>query len=342
VTTGAARFRPWDEAWQQALYGRHGFYARASGAPAQHFRTGVHAASPLLAGALVALARSCHLRRVVDVGSGSGELLNAMADVDGDLDLVGVDVRARPSALAPSVTWVRTRGGPTLPDVPLADALVVAHEWLDDVPCPVVEVAGDGGWRQVLVTRDGEERLGDPAPPDQQAWLDEWWASGGPGSRAEVGLPRDDVWAQLVASAPNSVLVAVDYGHDAASRPRSGTLVGYRDGRAVLPVPDGTCDVTAHVALDSVGRAGEAAGAVATLRTTQRSALASLGVTVERPDPSSARTDPAAYLASLQRCGEAAELLDPAGLGSFGWLLQSRGPALPEVGLDSARAGSPG
>ena len=48
--------------------------------------------------------------------------------------------------------------------------------------------------------------------------------------------------------------------------------------------------------------------------------------TAERPDPSSARDDPAAYLARLALAGQAAELLDPAGLGGFGWLLQSRGP----------------
>jgi SAM-dependent MidA family methyltransferase len=122
------------------------------------------------------------------------------------------------------------------------------------------------------------------------------------------------------------VLVAVDYQHERADRPPAGSLVGYRAGRVVPALPDGTCDVTAHVALDAVARAGEAAGAARTLVPRLRYVIRRLGVTAGRPDPSSARDDPAAYLARLALAGQAAELLDPAGLGGFGWLLQSRGP----------------
>jgi SAM-dependent MidA family methyltransferase len=324
-------FLPWDVAWHDALYGEGGFYRRPPG-PAGHFRTSVHVSS-LLAEALVRLARSCGLTRVVDIGSGRGELLAALSDVDAHLELVGVDVTGRPPLLVERARWLTSPGGGALPDesAPLRDALVVAHEWLDDVPCPVVQVADDGGWRQVEVTRDGRERLGGEASPRQLEWLARWWPPGDAGARAEVGLPRDEAWAQLVSRSPGSVLVAVDYAHDRATRPQAGTLAGYRDGRMVPPVPDGTCDVTAHVALDSVARAGEAAGAVSSVLTTQRSALRALGVTAERPDPSSARHDPARYLAALQRAGEAAELIDPAGLGGFRWLLQSRGPGLTEL-----------
>ena len=46
--------------------------------------------------------------------------------------------------------------------------------------------------------------------------------------------------------------LAVDYGHVAADRPGGGTLTGYADGGQVAPVPDGSCDLTAHVAMDSL------------------------------------------------------------------------------------------
>jgi hypothetical protein len=46
-----------------------------------------------------------------------------------------------------------------------------------------------------------------------------------------------------------------------------------------------------------------------------------------------ADADPRGYLALLQQAGEAAELLDPRGLGAFGWLVQS-------VGIDDPLTGS--
>lgn len=309
--------RPWHEAWHDALYGPAGFYR--SSAPAEHFRTSVHA-SPLLAAALARLARQCGLSRVIDVGSGRGELLIAMADVDPGLELVGVDVVARPAALPASAGWVVSPGGAELPAFDATDALVLAHEWLDDVPCPVLEVDEDGRLRVVEVALDGSERLGGDPTSAELDWARRWWPADTPGARVEVGLPREQAWAELVRRAHGSVLVAVDYEHRRSARPGAGTLVGYRDGRRVAAVPDAGCDLTAHVALDALG--------VGVL-TTQREALRALGVDAARPPLSLATSDPPSYLAALSRCGEAAELLDPDGLGGFGWLVCSRGPVLP-------------
>jgi SAM-dependent MidA family methyltransferase len=263
----------------------------------------------------------------------------------------------RPLGAPERAGWLRAPGGAGLPPPELlapagAGALVVAHEWLDVVPCPVVEVDGAGVPRVVEVdVVDGTERPGralgtvessagaaegaaDAASAAAAAdldWLRRWWPLAGspPGTRAEVGRPRDEAWAALVRAASGAVLVAVDYAHAAGARPASGTLAGYRDGRACPPVPDGSCDVTASVALDAVAAAGAAAGAVATTLTTQRAALLALGVPAGRPDPARAVADPRGYLTALQVAGSAAELIDPGGLGSFGWLLQSTGPALP-------------
>jgi SAM-dependent MidA family methyltransferase len=202
-----------------------------------------------------------------------------------------------------------------VPRVP--DALVVAWELLDVVPCPVLEVDADGVPRVVVVDAAGRERTGPPAVAADLAWCAAWWPPEGleEGDRIEVGRTRDTTWASLVAAvaiAGGGLLLAVDYGHDRGSRPAPGSLSGFRAGRAVPPRPDGSTDVTAHVALDAVAAAGEAAGATATLLTRQDAALEALGTT-------------------------SAELLDPGSLGGFGWLVQAVDRPLPASVATAAR-----
>ncbi|MFF3451355.1 SAM-dependent methyltransferase [Streptomyces sp. NPDC002667] len=148
------------------------------------------------------------------------------------------------------------------------------------------------------------------------------------GARAEIGLPRDLAWASAVSALDRGLAVAVDYAHLAAGRPPFGTLTGFREGRETAPVPDGSCDITAHVALDACALPG---GRVVT----QRAALRALGVSGARPPLSLASTDPAAYVRALAGAGQAAELTAPGGLGDFGWLLQPVGlPALADLLVD--------
>jgi SAM-dependent MidA family methyltransferase len=320
VGTAGRALLTWQEATSRALYGEGGFYRR-TGAPAAHFRTSVHA-SPSFADAVVALARSVGADTVTDVGAGGGELLQHIHRAAGDLRLVGVEVADRPAALAGAVEWRHE-----LPE--MLSGLVVANEWLDDVPVDVAVLTPDGPRLLVVDPVTGEEEVGPPVPPVDAAWLDRWWPLTVVGRRAEIGRPRDEAWASVVGRLEVGVAFAVDYGHERASRPPQGTLAGYRAGRLVRPVPDGSCDITAHVALDACAAAGQA-HATATLVTTQRSALDALGVSAERPGHALARRDPGAYLAALARAGEAAELRDPSGLGGFGWLVQTVGAALPE------------
>jgi SAM-dependent MidA family methyltransferase len=322
----------WRDATERALYGERGFFRTHT--PSQHFRTSVHA-SPVFAEAVRRLARDAALTTVVDVGAGGGELLAALHAHDPSLDLIGVDLAERPPALPDDVGWQH--------EVPTtAGTLLIANEWLDDVPVDVVELADDG-WRLVLVDPGtGAERLGPPPADDDADWLAAWWPAedaGEAGARAEVGRPRDEAWAAAVGRLSDGLAVAIDYAHDRTSRPPAGSLTGYRDGRQVPPVPDGSCDVTSHVALDACAAAGIAAGATKTLLTTQRTALAALGVRRDAPPYELSRTNPAGYLRALSRAGEAAELTDPGGLGGFGWLLQARG--LRRVPLDAARPPTP-
>ena len=139
------------------------------------------------------------------------------------------------------------------------------------------------------------------------------------GTRAEIGLDRDAAWRSAVDLLDRGAAVAIDYSHTAADRPRFGTLTGYRDGHQVPPVPDGSCDITAHVALDACAAA--LGPDVETVLTTQRDVLRGLGISGARPDLALASSDPLGYLRALSRASAAAELTDPAGLGGFGWLL---------------------
>jgi SAM-dependent MidA family methyltransferase len=331
-------FLPWSQAWQAALYGPDGFYRRS--APAQHFRTSVHVGGPF-GQAVGELAERCAANRVVDLGAGRGELLESLRHSRPTLPLVGVDVVGRPPGLDPAVAWLTSPGGAGLPEGLgrwLDGALLVAHEWLDDVPAAVVERDPTGRWRYVEVdTGTGAERLADPADDADLAWLDRWWPTPdqAPGRRAEVGVSRDDAWADLITAAGGAdlTLLAVDYGHSVDHRPAGGSLTGYRRGRAAPPRPDGSGDITAHVALDSVAAAGRAAGATRSVLTNQRAALRALGVDGRRPPhpagPTSTSPSPShspmVYLAALAAAGQAAELLDPGGLGGLQWLVQGVG-----------------
>jgi SAM-dependent MidA family methyltransferase len=357
---GTTALAPWDAAWDAALFGEHGFYARPEG-PAGHFRTASHAAADVLAGAVARLAALAGCDTVLDVGAGRGELLAALArraagddarEADGGqqgnaLRLHGVDVVPRPAALPAGAGWTRARlrpGEPVPPGVVDAlagsrGALVLAWELLDTVPCPVVGTGDDGRLHAVLVDPvSGREARGGQPSADDLAWCSRWWPLGeAPGRRAEVGRERDALWAALVratAAAPaGAVLLAVDYGHVRGERPEDGGLAGYRSGRAVPPVPDGTCDVTAHVAIDAVAAAGEAAGASGTRLVRQRPALQALGVTGR------VRLGPPATVPGLVRASLEAELLDPGGLGGFWWLLQAAGRAVPDLRPAPATAG---
>ncbi|MDG4861230.1 SAM-dependent methyltransferase [Streptomyces sp. T-3] len=332
-------WRGWREAAAHALYGPGGFYLRPEG-PAGHFRTSVHA-SRLYAAAVArllvrvdeALGRPPELA-FVDVGAGRGELsagvLAALpAEVAARARAHAVELAARPEGLDdPRIEWTA--------EVPVGlTGLLFANEWLDNVPLDVVEADEDGTARLVLVREDGTESLGDEPGEADAAWLRRWWPftafpEGGPGLRAEIGRPRDEAWAKAVGSLERGLAVAVDYAHARVARPPFGTLTGFREGKECRPVPDGSCDITAHVALDACA---QAAGGTYRL-ITQREALNALGVSGGRPPLALASSDPAAYVRALAGAGEAAELTAKGGLGDFGWLLQPVDVRLEDLLVD--------
>jgi SAM-dependent MidA family methyltransferase len=302
---------PWREAWERALYGPAGFWLRE--APRDHFRTSV-TASPLLAGAVRRLAGRVDeaLGRpdpfdVVDLGAGRAELLLALPDVPARWRLTAVERAPDPGV---GVLWRHA--------VPPVTGLLLAHELLDSVPLDVVR---DG--RLVVVDEAGSEAAGPDATAEALDWVARWWPAPG---RAEVGRSRDRTWAAAVAAVGRGLAVAVDYGHDRATR--RPTLTGYRAGRQVPPVPDGSCDLTAHVALDS------AAAATGSRLLRQREVLQDLGVSGAVPPWCG---DAAAYAAALQQASQARSLLDPAGPGGFGWLVRAVGVPDPLAAVAGPR-----
>jgi SAM-dependent MidA family methyltransferase len=298
-------------AMTEALYGADGFFRRSR--PSAHFRTSA-LASPLFAQAIATL-----LGRVdealghpdpfdlVDVGAGRGELLTlVLAELPFAHRVrgVAVEIARTPDDADPRIAWT----GELPRDVTGA---LIATEWLDNVPVDVAEVDDAGVARYV-----GD---GSPLEPADAAWLERWWPLTGapPGARAEIGWPRDEAWTAAVRSVRKGIALTVDYGHHADTRPLFGTLAGFRDGREVEPVPDGSCDLTAAVAFDAIRGALD----VQHLEMPQRTALTALGITAERPPLALASTDPAGYVRALARTGEAAELTDPNGLGAHLWLI---------------------
>ncbi|MFJ4617274.1 SAM-dependent methyltransferase [Streptomyces sp. NPDC088812] len=261
--TDPGGWRGWRAATQAALYGPDGFYLRPEG-PAGHFRTSVHA-SPLFAGAVArllcrvdgALGRPATLD-FVDMAAGRGELVTGVlaalpADVAARTRAYAVEVAARPAGLADRIAWLAE-------PPPQATGLLFANEWLDNVPVEVAETDPVGVARLVLVRDDGSERLGEPVSGADAEWLARWWPlPGEEGLRAEIGRPRDTAWASAVSCLVRGLAVAVDYAHTVDTRPAYGTLTGFREGRETTPVPDGSCDITAHVALDACADAGAAA-----------------------------------------------------------------------------------
>ncbi|KUL28419.1 SAM-dependent methyltransferase [Actinoplanes awajinensis] len=332
----------WRLAMQSALYGTDGFFVRPQSGPADHFRTSVHA-SPLFAGALLRVVERVDAALghpatfdLVDVGAGRGELLSALcallpAELAARVRPVAVEKAPRPDGLNPAIRW--------RPDVPqVVTGLLLATEWLDNVPLDVVETDEQGRLRKVLVDRHtGAETLGGPADPAELFWASRWWpgeigaaqgelgtareaAGAGRDDRApgriEVGASRDAAWSEAVDRVRRGAALCIDYGHRRDERPPFGTLTGFRDGRQVPPIPDGSCDVTAHVAVDSLAAA---AGHPYRL-VRQREALDALGISGARPPLSLATTDPMAYLRALSTAGAAAELTATTGLGDHWWL----------------------
>lgn len=267
---------PWSVAWGRSASGPDGFYRSAGGRAGDHFTTAVMehdaVAQEVVAIAsptMTALAMTGGRLTVTDVGAADGTLLRQLMRIWPDelrtiTDWRGIDLRDRPRDLDPSVTWIAGDIVDVAQQVVPGSGLVVAHELLDDVPCDVVEPDDDGELRLVLVDpSSGRESIGSSPSDEIREWCARWWPRAEPAARIEVGLQRDTAWKSIRSLVTDGMAIAIDYGHvlpdRVAGRWDGGTLAGYVDGRPASPVPDGSCNITAHVALDACAAAAPAA-----------------------------------------------------------------------------------
>ena len=174
--------------------------------------------------------------------------------------------------------------------------------------------------------------LADPTTPALAARLAAEGVALAEGQPAEVRL-ADEPWLDDVSrDLARGYVLVIDYGapaadlYDPARRP-AGTLLAYRGHRVhddVLADP-GDQDVTAHVDLTSLERAGAARGLDPLGRTTQARLLAGCGIAdifeAVRSDPGTTAEE---YLALRSAVGR---LLDPWRLGGFAVVVLGR--ALP-------------
>ncbi|MET8266152.1 SAM-dependent methyltransferase, partial [Micromonospora arida] len=81
-----------------------------------------------------------------------------------------VEYAPRPENLPEEITWTS--------EIPAEiTGVLLATEWLDNVPLDVA-VHTEDGWRYVLVDPEsGAESVGEPVSPDDLDWLTTWWPS---------------------------------------------------------------------------------------------------------------------------------------------------------------------
>lgn len=249
----------WCAAWEHAHYGPDGFYRRNAD-PVAHFRTTIMD-SAATSQRIFEIALM-HYRRlgeptpftVLDAGAGGEQLARDVRQL--------CDHRKLPwqveSLNVPDgdIRDISPRGGA---------GVVVAHELLDDIPLQVAELDDTLAPRVVQVDPvTGVETLGEIASAADARWLEQWWPATVPGARREVGSTRDALWGTLLNVFDHGCAIAVDYCTTQAERERgvfdAGTLAGYRTGRIVRPVPDGSTNITAHVCVESLVAVGEQRG----------------------------------------------------------------------------------
>jgi SAM-dependent MidA family methyltransferase len=148
------------------------------------------------------------------------------------------------------------------------------------------------------------------------------------GYRTEVNLLALD-WLKTVATKlKRGYLLTIDYGYNAQryyNRQRNrGTLqCYYQHRRHDNPyINIGTQDITTHVNFTALERQGELCGLQKVEFTQQGLFLMSLGIGDRLNDLSSGKFN---FQQVLQRRDALHQLIDPAGLGGFGVLIQSKG-----------------
>jgi SAM-dependent MidA family methyltransferase len=236
------------------------------------------------------------------------------------------------AGLQSRVAWSQLEDMPE----PGIEGLFLSNELVDALPVRRARMTGNGLQEQFVDQSGGELRLGWDAPADRA--LVEYFAGMNialqPGQIAEAGLAARDWMRAVAARMRRGFVITIDYGHPAdklysPARP-AGTLACFHEHQASEnPLARiGEQDMTAHVNFTALARAGETHGLHTAGFTRQMYFLGSLGI-----DEFAARAMRSREPGELLKSNMAfRNLIDPAGLGGFGVLVQHRGlDATPQL-----------
>jgi SAM-dependent MidA family methyltransferase len=202
--------------------------------------------------------------------------------------------------------------------------VVLGNEVLDALPTHRV-VVREGRLLEIMVGSDDDRFVDVEAAPTTSGLAARLAAEGvvlAESQRAEICLAVDAWIASAATGLERGLLLLIDYGHPASElydpvRRGDGTLRAYLRQR-VHDDPYrhvGRQDLTAHVDVTAVERAGAAAGLVHVGTTTQAEFLVGLGIEGRlqaiQADPTTSLEDYIAVRSALRR------LLDPAVTGRF-------------------------
>jgi SAM-dependent MidA family methyltransferase len=220
--------------------------------------------------------------RYVELGPGRGTLaadaLRAMAAAGlvPAVHLVETSpvLRAAQAARIPHATWHDELS--TLPDD--GPILAVANEFFDALPIRQL-VATETGWRERLVTLDGDHFLPAAGPLLPSAAIPDPIRAAPPGTVIEAS-PASLAYVRRLVDRMNmhgGAALIVDYGHDRLSAGETLQAVRLHD-YADPWIEPGESDLTAHVDFESLARAAAEAGADAHGPVAQGEWLARLGI----------------------------------------------------------------
>lgn len=321
---------PFDEFMELALYDpEDGFFSSASPArPEGHFITSPHL-SPVFAGLLTVQARDAWIAMgkpqpftVVDLGAGGGALARGIVTASAsDIDFARAVRVLAVERGEMAATHLANTGLPTarsIDDIETFTGVLIANELFDNVPFKLF--GGDG---EIRIAETGDGLIWQPPPP----------ASIRPVSPRSLNLID-----QIARALKHGYAFIIDYGFTGAEEPE--TTRGYREHRLVTDVLEdpGATDITGPVDFDALAARARENGLQTWGPVLQRDALMALGyrATLDRMRADQQqREETGEWRTAIEYYGErgqAAMLVDPAGLGSLKVL------ALGTEGLPEPRA----
>ncbi len=275
---------------------------------------------------------------LVEMGSGSGAMLEQMADAWtlGSIYAIELSVVARDGQLGEldNVTVIKS-----IDEIPRGtDAVVIANEVLDNMPAALARRV-DEGWVEIGVDVD-QYRLAlvdMPARPEVANWCNDTFGAVSDGTVVSVQIAVSE-WIESAFERFDTVAMClIDYGgtsENLASRNPSDVVRTYRkhqSGLGWLQSP-GKTDITVDVNVDAVVGAIERAGGEATVLS-QREFCLTHGLEELITDASDLERiaakagDVLAQLTNRSERLDMEALIDPYGLGAFRVILVNEGTA---------------